>query len=186
MNKHPLAADFSMYYAGTYIFRQGQKGYEAMLVDQTEATGDDTRLDGFVMIGRTFNSKEDLGVKRWPADQIINFRPTSGYYDVGRGQRDSFITFAVNNRTQRKGIDTRNIIVNGGPAHLDGTQMVKLFEQAQGMDSRPGQRDLFVDKSNNVHWKGAKVASVDGKGKVTMAEQFKQFEEIVCRLLQSI
>lgn len=186
MNRHPLSADFNMYYNGTYIFRQGPKGYEAMMVEGTDRNGDDTMPSGVNLMGQAYNSAGELGFQTWTGDEIINFRPISGYYAVGRTkERSSYLSFSVNNRTQRKGFDPRNVLLNSSPWAPNGQRMVQIFEQAQGLDSRPGARDIFVDKAGKVHWKGVHTGT-NTDGKYVSEEAFKQFEEIVCRLLQSI
>lgn len=185
MNKHPLTADFHMYYAGTYVFRNGPNGPEAMLVDGTNANGDDTQYAGVNLSGHTYSETAELGYVTWTGDEMVNFRPISGYFALKGKERSSFVTFAVGNRTQRKGFNARDVIVGGGPWTPNGSQVVKLFVQSQGLDSRPAFRDLYIDKNRAVHWKGVKVGSQDAEGKFTADEAFKQFEEMVCRLLQS-
>lgn len=186
MNRHPLTADFNMYYNGTYIFRQGAGGFEAMLVEGTNNPdgADDTVTAGVQLSGHVYNKDKDLGYQTWTGDEILAFRPTSGYYEINGKGRNVYLSFSVSNRTQRKGFDSRNVLANGAPWSPNGRQMVKIFEQAQGLDSRPGARDIYMN-GNVVNWKGVHVGDMEGE-KFIPLKQFKQFEELVCRLLQSI
>lgn len=190
MNQHPLTEDMRMYYGQTYIFREKDGKVEAMLVENTEAVGDDRLMDGFEFIGLVFTSDtkpEDAVYGRFLGSDMIEYRPFSGYYDLSKkGLRNRYVTFAVNNRSQRKGLDPRNILINGAPSGLHGWQIVELYEQSQQMCSNPASRDIFVTKAGEVHWKGQLVGTLGKEGKFTSNENHKPVEELVCRLLQNI
>ena len=186
MNRHPLTADFGMYYSGTYVFRNGPKGVEAMYVEHCTRDGDDTKPSGVVLHGHAYSTTNELNEGRWKGDELIAFRPVSGYFDLKHTQkRANFVTFSVSNRTQRKGFDSRTVIVGGAPWNPTGIQVARIFEQSQGLDSRPGHRDIYID-GDKVHWKGVHVGLNDKEGKFAALKQFKQFEDMVCQLLQSI
>ncbi|AUX83646.1 hypothetical protein FDJ32_gp17 [Pseudomonas phage NV1] len=185
MNQHPLTEDMRMYYAGTYIFRHGSEGeVQCMMVNGTERIGDDTKFDGFRFVGDIHTAEKSLpDVWTFRGDELLDWRPFSGYYDVdGKGKR--YITFSVNNRTQRKGVDPRNIVVNGRQNNLNCKIMCKVFEQSLTMCSNPASRDLWVN-DGKVHWKGNQVGTLDKEGVFTPGEHHKQIEEFVCRLLQN-
>lgn len=190
MNRHPLTADFDMYYRGTFVFRNGPKGFQAMMVDSTTRDGDDTQPAGVRLHGNVYSTDADQGGGVWRGDELIPFRPVSGYFDLkNTGNRSIFMSYTVSNRTQRKGFDSRTCVAGGGPWTPNGVQVARLFEQSQGLDSRPGHRDLYIQETRDgkrVHWKGVHVGSLNGEGKFSPLEQFKKFEEIVCRLLQNI
>lgn len=186
MNKHPLTDDFRMYFNGTVIFRDNSGEIEAMYVEGTERIGDDTTLDGFNLQGQTYSADKELGYARWVATDMINYRPISGYYDLnGKGARSYYVEFVVNNRSQRKGIDPRNIRVNGAPYIPTNHALCRIFAQSQDFISNPGLRDLFTNSKKEVYWKGIKVGKMTADGFV-VNEQHKQVEGLVCRLLQSI
>lgn len=185
MNTHPLTGDFNMYYTGTYIFRLIDGVPHTMMVEGTEQDGDDTQLDGVLMLGTVFNERENLGFQRWPASTMEAVRPFSGYFNLAGGADErSYLTWSVNNRTQRKGVDPRNALVGGRPSGLSGSQMCKVFSQSLEMNSRPGYRDIYI-KDGTVHWKGLKVGTMGDSGYVAN-EQYKQLEVLICRLLQHI
>ncbi|ARB31540.1 hypothetical protein B5P22_31025 [Pseudomonas tolaasii] len=185
MNQHPLTEDMRMYYAGTYIFRYGPEGeVQCMCVNGTERTGDDTKLDGFNFIGDVFNADKQIdGVWSFKGDQLLDWRPFSGYYDIdGKGKK--YITFSVNNRTQRKGVDPRNIVLNGRSNGLNCKVMCKVFEQSLNMCSNPASRDIYVD-GDKVNWKGNLVGTIDKVGVFVPGDKHKQIEDFICRLLQN-
>ncbi|UMO76479.1 hypothetical protein DNAM_530 [Pseudomonas phage BroderSalsa] len=185
MNRHPLTEDFRMYFSGTYVLRIADGGeVQAMYVETTDRNGDDTQLSGVTFMGSTYNSKGRVAVDSFSADQMIEFRPVSGYFDIGRGEKE-YISFTVNNRTQKKGIDPRCAMANGRGLDLNGKIVAKLFEQSQAMISNPAARDINVTKDGEVHWKGLHVGKTTG-GEYTPIEQYKGLEKLVCRLLQNI
>lgn len=186
MNRHPLTDDMRMYYAGTYIFRNAKDGtIEAMLVDGTERIGDDTLFDGFDFIGHVYTSdlNKEATYGRFNGTDLIEYRPFSGYYNLG-GKAKKYVTFAVNNRSQRKGIDSRNVLIGNRAAGLTGQQMVMIYEQSQAMCSNPASRDIYIS-GTKVHWKGNEVGTLTD-GKFEANETHKQVEGLVCRLLQNI
>lgn len=187
MNHHPLTGDFNMYYNGTYIFRYIDGVPHTMMVEGTERDGDDTQLDGVLMCGQVYNESDNLGYQQWRASTMEAARPFSGYFAVYDGTRErQYITWNVNNRSQRKGVDPRNAVLHGAPGNgLNGSQVCKVLAQTADMNCKPGMRDLYVDSKDVVHWKGMKVgARVEGA--FSPDDKFKQIEVLICRLLQSI
>lgn len=185
MNTHPLTGDFSMYYSGTYIFAIIDGVPHTMMVEGTEKVGDDTQLDGVQMLGQVYNERQNVGFGRWLASTIEAVRPFSGYFNVNDPAASrNYLTWVVNNRTQRKGIDPRNAVLDGRGFQLSGTQMCKVFAQSLEMNSRPGYRDIFID-DNKVHWKGLHVGTMTD-GAYVAEEKHKKLETLVCRLLQNI
>ncbi|CCE60775.1 hypothetical protein tf_20 [Pseudomonas phage tf] len=189
-NKHPLqsSGDFGMYYNGTWVFSYVNGQPHAMYVEGTErvAGGDETQLSGVLLIGNTFNADGDAGYSRWACDRIEDFRPISGYCDFGSGVRNKYVTYNVPNRTQKKGLDQRNILVNNRQTNLRGHQMVMLFTQTLGMVSSPADRDFYItgDNLGVVFWKGVEVGRLVN-GALVCNETHKTKEIILCRLLQN-
>lgn len=185
MNQHPLTADFQMYYSGTYVFRLINGVPHAMLVDGTERNGDDTQLEGVLFIGSVWDERNGLDVQQWPASEIDSIRPMSGYYNLNlNGDRRWYIQYSVNNRSQRKGFDSRNLIVDGEPNGLGGVKICRIYAQTLEMNSRPAHRDLWIN-GDKLHWKGTEVGTMTA-GAFTAHEQFKSCEALICRLLQTI
>lgn len=59
--------------------------------------------------------------------------------------------------------------------------MIRIFLQAEEMISDPAHRDFFI-KDGVVNWKGVKVGQmVDNR--LSVDEQFKNQEDLLCRLL---
>ena len=65
------------------------------------------------------------------------------------------------NRTQKKGLDSRHILVDSAPG-ASAHQLAQIYQQSQDFLSRPGARDFYV-RANVVKWKGVEVGRmVDG------------------------
>ncbi len=186
MNKHPLTDDMRMYYNGTYVFREKDGRIEAMFVDGTTRDGDDRQMAGVVFQGNTWNSDGGLDEIQWHGDELLPVRIVSGYYDLdGKGVRNKYLTYSINNRSQRKGVDVRNFMVNGGGFNFSGHLLCRVVEQGGAMCSNPGYRDLFVGKEK-VYWKGNFAGTIQKDGSFKAEKPFANFEDYVCQLLRSI
>ncbi len=183
MNTHPLTDDMRMYYSGTYIFREHKGVIQCMYVESTERIGDDRMMDGFEFIGPVSDhTGSDGEFKRWLGSDMIQYRPLSGYYDLdGSGVRDKYVTIALNNRTQRKGLDRRNVMVNGVQGEISPRQLCRMFAQSEELCSQPKARDTYVD-GDKAYWKGNLVGTIDGD-KLVVLEPFDKMEGFLCQLL---
>lgn len=188
MNQHPLTADYRMYLHDTYVFAFIDGELQTMCVSDTRRTGDDRTMEGFEVMGSVYNRDGRIGEDwaQWPANILEAFRPISGYYDLtGRGQRNRYITFVVNNRTQRKGVDIRNVMVHGRQRGCHPNELVRIWEQSRDMPSRPGHRDFYQEASGKLHWKGSHIGRIEGENFIAEPD-FEKYKDLVCRLLQSI
>lgn len=184
-NIHRLTDDWRMYFNGTYIFSNINGEYRAMYVDDVVRTGDDRGLEGMVFSGNTYNIHGEVGHEEWTADRRIDFRPISGYYDVSGNGRKTWVTFHIPNRTQRKGLDSRNVIADGVPGTLNARKLVRMFIQSLEFMSKPGSRDFYIREDSRVSWKGMEVGNmVDGV--LVCNEIHKNKEATLWRLLQTI
>uniref|UniRef100_A0AB39C6W6 Virion structural protein n=1 Tax=Pseudomonas phage KV2023 TaxID=3234047 RepID=A0AB39C6W6_9CAUD len=181
-NRHRLAGDFNMYYSSTFAFFRVDGEPRVVYVDDTESIGDDRQFDGFRLLGNVFRPDGGQYYGGVVYSEVEGVRPPSGYYDVfGSGERDTYVSFLVNNRTQRKGVDPRNVLINHGQQAVTGQMMIRIFLQAEEMISDPAHRDFFI-KDGVVNWKGVKVGQmVDNR--LSVDEQFKNQEDLLCRLL---
>ncbi|BDA97009.1 hypothetical protein [Pseudomonas phage vB_PaS-HSN4] len=161
---HPLAGDFTMYYGYTYAFFRKDGVPHVMYVEGPEYDGDDPRFDGFRLLGNVYRPDGSNYYGGVVYSEVESVRPSSGYYDVfGRGVRDTYVSFLVNNRTQRKGVDPRNILLNHGQQAITGDMLIRIFTQAEEMISAPSDRGFFI-MDGVVHWKGLKAGpTVDGR-----------------------
>lgn len=185
-NRHRLTEDWRMYFCGTYIFAFIQGVLKTMIVDDVTRVhgGDDTQLDGMEFHGITTDGDGNTQHEVWNAEIREEFRPISGYYVLGNNGRKSWVTFNVPNRTQKKGVDSRHVVVNNGTG-ATGAQLARIFVQAQEYISKPGNRDFYVMANGAVHWKGLEVGRMDGATFVAN-EAHKNKEAVLWRLLQSI
>lgn len=173
-----------MYFCGSFIFAMIEGEYRTMYVEDVIRNGDDTDTDGMEFMGIVTRPNGDQENTRWAANIREEFRPISGYYRLGGNAAKSWVTFNVPNRTQRKGVDNRNVIIGGTPgaSHL---QMLRIFTQSLEYISKPGTRDFYITQGGNVRWKGLDVGSmVDGA--FVANEHHKNKEALLWRLLQSI
>ncbi|AWY03068.1 hypothetical protein SCYZ1_12 [Pseudomonas phage SCYZ1] len=187
-NTHPLTEDWRMYFNGTYIFSTSNGEPQAMLVEDVERVdgGDDRQLDGMVFSGSTFNVNGELEWARWSADIRDDFRPVSGYFDLeGNGRRNRYITYHVANRSQRKGVDSRNILTNGNASGMSGVRLARIYSQSLEMASRPGHRDFYIKEDGAVYWKGLSVGTMTD-GAFTANQLHTNKEAMLWRLLQTI
>lgn len=183
-NLHRLTDDWRMYFAGTYIFAIIDGRYATMYVDDVERTGDDRDLDGMTFHGTVTYSNGDQEASSWLANVRDEFRPISGYYQLGNHRdRRYWFQYTVPNRTQKKGLDTRNALVDHAPG-ISARYLAQVYQQSQDFLSRPGARDFYV-RGNVVKWKGLEVGRMDGDVFVAN-ENHKNKEALLCRLLQSI
>ena len=183
-NIHRLTEDWRMYFCGSFIFATVDGEDRAMYVEDVVRTGDDTDTEGMEFLGIITRPNGDQDHGRWPANWREEFRPISGYYRLGNNQHKTWVTFNVPNRTQRKGVDNRNVLLNGTPgcSHL---QMLKIFEQSQEYVSKPGTRDFYIKTNGEVHWKGFEVGRMTD-GNFVANDHHKNKEALLWRLLQSI
>lgn len=185
-NKHPLTEDWRMYFGATYIFSTASGEPRAMYVEDVERTGDDRQLEGMVFIGTIYNVHGEVEYGRWPAEQRDDFRPVSGYFDLeSSGFRDRYVTFHVANRSQRKGIDARNVLINGAANGIAGHRLCRIYAESLEMASRPGHRDFFIKPDQTVFWKGLRVGTMTD-GVFVANEIHKNKEQQLWRLLQTI
>lgn len=184
-NDHPLAGDFTMYYGNTYVFFEKEGVPHVMYVEGTEEDGDDTRFDGFILLGRTYTLDDNEGrYSRVRFSDVVTDRPASGYYDIhGTGFRNVYVTFAVNNRTQKKGLDPRNFILNGigSNGSLYPVHVLRIFLQSRDMISSPSHRDFYTEEGKRVFWKGMLVGDLV-EGQLVVKDEFKKQEGLLCRL----
>lgn len=187
-NTHPLTEDWRMYFNGTYIFSTAFGEPRAMLVEDVERNedGDDRQLDGMSFSGTVYNVNGEVEWGRWTADNRDDFRPVSGYFDLeGNGRRNRYITYHVANRSQRKGVDPRNILTNGQAQGMSGQRICRIYSQSLEMASRPGHRDFYISAENNVYWKGLQVGTMTD-GVFTANNLHQNKEAMLWRLLQTI
>lgn len=120
----------------------------------------------------------------WLASIRDEFRPISGYYQLGaRADRRYWFQYTVPNRTQKKGLDPRYVLIDSSPG-ATATYLAQVYQQSQDFLSRPGARDFYI-RANVVKWKGVEVGRmVDGN--FVANETHKNKEALLCRLLQSI
>lgn len=187
-NTHPLTQDWGMYFNGTYIFSNASGESRCMSVENVEKKrgGDDTDLDGMEFVGTVFNIHGEVEYGRWSAEDRDDFRPVSGYFDItGDGLRDVHVTFNVNNRSQRKGVDPRNVLLNGMALGVQARQLCRIYQQSLEMISRPGHRDFYVAPNGVVNWKGIHVGHL-ADNQFTAVEAHKNKEAMLWQLLQTI
>lgn len=185
MNYHPLTEDMRMYFANTYIVRQKNGETQVLWVDHTVRIGDDTKLDGFEFVGVMYTTEgHQADDVHFRGDEMIEWRPTSGYYSLPGKRGRQYVQFHVQNRTQRKGLNPGGCTVNGRAADLRGSDVAAMFDQTAAMLSNPALRDINV-VNKKVHWRGYEVGEI--KDNVfAAAEEFNHLEGMVCRLLQNI
>lgn len=178
-NRHPLTNDFRMYYQGTYVTRDTPMGYEVMFVAAVDSAGDDTDPHNVVFRGRTWGPDgQDISLdSRWRGDEVQARIPRFGYYNFGDGP--VYVSYASNNRTNRKGLDARIILFNGQSGGLNGRKASVLFNQCEF----PGQfgRDLCVS-NNRLLWKGQTVGTLRN-GDVVLRKNKEHLKELICKLL---
>ena len=179
-NRHPLTRDFQMYYVGTWVVRQGAEGLDVMYVRAVTHRGDDRNLENIQFHGEAHDATgHNLGEQTWIASQVVPRIPRYGYYNLGNGP--VYLTYNLNNRTNRKGLDTRTILVNGRPFRdtATGRAISMLFNQCEF----PGQfsRDLCVH-SNRILWKGQIVGTLVN-GNVTIFTTKENLKDYVCKQL---
>lgn len=184
-NIHRLTEDWRMYFCGTYIFAAINGQYHIMLVDDVVRDGDDTQLEGMRFIGTVWDQEGHTSEGRWEANIREEFRPISGYYSLVNNQEvKTWVTYNVPNRTQRKGVDSRNVLLNNTPG-CTPERLLKIFVQAQEYISRPGNRDFYIRTNGQVFWKGLEVGNmVDGA--FVANDLHKNKEAVLWRLLQTI
>lgn len=183
-NIHRLTEDWRMYFCGSYIFALMNGEYCTMYVEDVVRNGDDTDTNGMQFIGIVTKPNGDQDNTRWDADLREEFRPISGYYRLGNNAAKTWVTYNVPNRTQRKGVDSRNVLLSGSPG-CTALQMLKIFTQSLEYISKPGTRDFYVTNAGAVKWKGLDVGNmVDGA--FVANEHHKNKEALLWRLLQSI
>lgn len=182
-NIHRLTEDWRMYFCGTYIFAEFEGRYRTMFVDDVVRTGDDTKLEGMEFVGTSYDAEGNEYHNRWPADIRLEFRPISGYYELGTNGAKIWVTYNVPNRTQKKGVDARNVLLGGTPG-CRSDKLVKIFTQAQGFISKPGSRDFYILTSGVVRWKGVEVGRMNGNEFVAN-DHHKNKEALLWRLLQN-
>lgn len=184
MNRHPLTDDFRMYYNSTYIFLDTEdRGTVCMYVQGVRCIGDDTKLDGMKFVGECYSATRDLGELEIKASQMIDHRLPSAYYQFGDVKK--FVTFNVPNRSQKKGLDARQVLLNSSPWSPGGKHLMKMYEQSLTMNSAPGNRDFYV-VGNVVNWKGLEVGTMDDAGRLSCNERWKSKEAMLWQLLQTI
>lgn len=179
-NHHPLTADFSMYYTGTYVFANIDGEPRCMYVQETDRNGDDTKLAGVNLLGTVYTVNDCLGSGVWSADRMDHMRPFSGYFDLGNPQKE-YVSWVVRNRSNKKGFSPNDINHPGG---ISGQQVTMLYAQSRDLHCCPGRRDIYIH-DGKLNWKGMEVGTyVDGK--FTPHQPFIECEAMVCRLLQHI
>lgn len=183
-NIHRLTDDWRMYFCNSYIFALIDGNYRVMSVDDVVRTGDDRGTNGMQFQGHSWGLDGEPVYQEWSADIREEFRPISGYYDVG-GRKPSWITFHIPNRTQRKGLDSRNILVDGVPGGINPVGILKMFIQGLELVSKPGTRDFLKLEDGRVFWKGIHVGSMTD-GVLVCNETHKNKEAMLWRLLQTI
>lgn len=184
-NIHRLTEDWRMYFCGTFIFAAIEGQYRVMQVDDVLRSGDDTQLEGMDFVGTIWDTEGNMSNGRWGAASREEFRPISGYYQLGQDPNvKAWVTFNVPNRTQKKGVDTRNVLLNNMPG-CSPERLLKIFIQSQEYVSKPGNRDFHVKTNGRVFWKGLEVGNmVDGA--FVASELHKNKEAVLWRLLQTI
>jgi hypothetical protein len=187
MNRHPLTEDFRMYFNNTYVFSMSNGEPQAMFVTGTTRLGNDTQLEGVGLLGDVYNARGLVAEgATWAASTIETLRPPSGYYDLrGDGRRRSYVTFQVANRTNRKGVDPRTLLINNRQAHINGSSMARLYAQALEMNSRPGYRDFYRNPEGVVFYKGFEVGTMEEGQPFEANQENKSRESMLWRLLQA-
>lgn len=181
-NRHPLTADFQMYYRGTYVCRQAPDGYDTMYVENVTSNGDDRVVNNLLFIGHVCRASGEVldDLQTWPGSEIEVRIPKHGYYSVPGSTAPIYLSYAPQNRTNRRGMDPRVIMINGrGKSDLRHRTINVLFNQCEF----PGQfsRDLCVH-SNNLLWKGMTVGTLVN-GNVTIQPKYEKVRELICEQL---
>lgn len=182
-NRHPLTADFQMYYRGCYICRSGPNGYDTMYVDTVNAAGDDRQVRNIRFHGPVFRAGQteaDDNWGEWAGDEIEVRIPRHGYYLFNGSSTPVYLSYQAQNRTNRRGLDPRTVMINGRvKPDLRHRQINTLFNQCEF----PGQfsRDLCVH-DNSLLWKGVAVGTLVN-GNVTINASYEKAKELICEQL---
>ncbi len=179
-NTHPLVRDFNMYYGGTYIASEGPDGLSVMHVSEVTSEGDERLIENLRFVGKAWDpSGNYLGVQTWTGDQMVPRIPRCGYYDLP-GMGVVYVSYSIGNRTNRKGLDPKTVLVNNAGSRMNGQSIAILFNQCEF----PGSfgRDVCV-VNNKILWKGLEVGLLRS-GEVTIWKDHEDSMEFICKLLQ--
>ena len=176
-NRHNLVGDFRMYYTSSYVAREREDGkLDVMYVADVTGGDDATSVKWLTFHGEVFDGNS-VNVRSWRGDEVCMFIPPSGYYMYGN--TPAYISYSVDNRTNKKGVQPSRILVNGRQLRINYENMYNLFNGIKPKNCFG--RDLLL-KDGHIHWRG-QDAGLFNDGNLTLSEQFKHLETYVCKVL---
>lgn len=176
-NEAPMAADFSMYYRGTYVAKEVPGDIQVMFVEAVQGVGDDSKLRNIQLTGHAQGAEGPLGVVTWKASEVLAMLPASGFYKMSSGIK--YISFTIENRTQKKGLQSNRVLYDGTRTDISlrGAYILYNAKPFEGLFSK----DLCLIKGV-LHWKNFKVGKLHD-GDLTIYKQHEHLQELVCKLL---